>query len=99
MYNIIFIGSGISNLYLANKLNDSNYIILEKKGIIGGRIKTRNYKNNYFELGALRIHESHKKVINLIKKLNLQNKLKPLNKNKDYIQLNENKVTYQKKQN
>ena len=92
MYNIIFIGTGISNLYLANKLKDSNYIILEKKGIIGGRIKTKKYDNFNYELGAYRIHENHKKVINLIKKINLENKLKKLSSNKDYIQLNENKT-------
>ena len=83
MYNIVFIGSGISNLYLANKLKDSNYIILEKKGIIGGRIKTKKYNNLSYELGALRIHESHKKVIQLINKLNLQNKLKKISSKKD----------------
>ena len=92
MYNIIFIGAGLSNLFLANKLKDSNYVILEKKGIIGGRIKTKNFNNLNYELGALRIHENHKKVIGLINELDLNHKLKKLNSNKDYIEITENKV-------
>lgn len=97
MYNVIFVGSGISNLYLANKLKDSNYIILEKKGIIGGRIKTKQYNEINYDLGALRIHESHKNTFKLIRKLNLQDKLKKLIDKKDYILLNEDNVKKIKK--
>jgi cytochrome b involved in lipid metabolism len=91
MYDIIFIGCGISNLYLASKLKDKKILILEKKGNNGGRIKTRNYKNIYYELGAHRIHKSHKLLLNLIKDLNLENKLELFENKKDIIFIKNNK--------
>ena len=71
MYDVLIIGAGLSSLYFANQLKNKKYIILEKKGIIGGRIKTRSldlsHKTLYYELGAHRIHSSHEKVLKLIK--------------------------------
>ena len=82
MYDIIFIGAGISNLYLANQLKKYNkkMTILEKKGIIGGRIKSRTLKINkdtniIYELGAQRINQNHKRVLQLIHNLGLSHDL------------------------
>lgn len=95
MYDIVIIGAGLSSLYFTNKLRNKNYIILEKKGIIGGRIKTRSLENNdktlHYELGAQRIHESHERIFNLIHKLKLEHKIKKIKKKKDYIFINNNK--------
>ena len=44
MYDYLIVGAGISGLYFANELkkrNIENFIILEQKGRIGGRIGGR----------------------------------------------------------
>ena len=45
IYDYIIVGSGVSGLYFASLLckKTDNFIILEKKGRIGGRIKTVSY--------------------------------------------------------
>ena len=81
MYDIIFIGAGISNLYLANQLKKYNkkMTILEKKVLLG-RIKSRTLKINkdtniIYELGAQRIKQNHKRVLQLIHNLGLSDDL------------------------
>jgi len=88
--NIIIVGSGISGLYSAFKLNQKykdniNITIYEKNNILGGRIHTI-YKNNIqYEAGAGRFNKNHKLLIKLINELNLQNNIIPIKSDKVYI--------------
>lgn len=77
LYDYIIIGSGISGLYFGNLLKSKtdNFLILEKKGRMGGRIKTVKKNCFWYEAGATRIPFNHKKVLKLIEDLNLENKL------------------------
>ena len=77
-YNIIIIGGGISGLYLANKINDKQTLLLEKNNYLGGRIFTIKNKinnNNYFiEAGAARFSNNDKYFLDLLSDLNIFNK-------------------------
>ena len=78
MKDTIIIGAGISGLYLGMKFKNENrdFLILEQKGRIGGRIKSIKIKDDLiYDSGALRIHDSHKLVLKLIKDLNLTDDL------------------------
>lgn len=80
MYDIIIIGGGISGLNTALNLSKNKKVLLcEKNNSFGGRIYTDKFlinKEKYsLEAGAGRISKSHKQMINLIKKMNLYNKL------------------------
>ena len=73
-YDVIIIGGGISGLFLAYKLSDTDLkiILIESKDSLGGRVKTIQQKNLSFEAGAARFHSSHSKLITLINDLNLE---------------------------
>lgn len=73
IYDSIIIGGGISGLYLGNHLSKTkeNFLILETKGRLGGRIKSITHNDIVYEAGAFRISETHKRVLQLIKKCNL----------------------------
>ena len=90
-YDYAIIGGGISGLYiylnlLKNlKTKNKKIILLEKNPHLGGRVYTdkvtHNSKNYFFEAGAGRFAQSHKRLNKLIKKLNLEkNKMKIPNK-------------------
>tara|TARA_Y100000591_G_scaffold314130_1_gene320361 strand:- start:1470 stop:2984 length:1515 start_codon:yes stop_codon:yes gene_type:complete len=90
-YDYAIIGGGISGLYIYHKLlqnsktKNKKIILLEKNPHLGGRIYTdkvtHNSKNYFFEAGAGRFAQSHKRLNNLIKSLNLEkNKIKIPNK-------------------
>ena len=90
-YDYAIIGGGISGLYIYHKLLQNNktknkkIILLEKNPHVGGRVYTdkvtHNSKNYFFEAGAGRFAQSHKRLNSLIKSLNLEkNKLKIPNK-------------------
>ena len=82
MYDFIIIGAGISGLYIGNNIENNNYLIIEQKKRIGGRIKTFN-KEVIYETGADRFSSHHKRLIKLINNMNLQKHIKEIESNKD----------------
>ena len=76
-FDYIIVGGGISGLYFSYKLMNktNNFIILEKKPRLGGRIKTINMNCLTYDAGAVRISKSHTKAMSLIKELKLNNQL------------------------
>ena len=73
-YDIIIVGGGISGLFLAYKLADTNLniLVLEKEKEFGGRVHTI-YKNGYqYECGAARFSNKHNKLLTLIHELGLK---------------------------
>ena len=77
----IIIGSGISGLNIADKLQSkfkykiNQVSIYDKNDYVGGRVKTINEKNDIFEAGAARFTKHNKNLYKLIKRFNLQDKL------------------------
>tara|TARA_Y100000590_G_scaffold351997_1_gene404395 strand:- start:1534 stop:3267 length:1734 start_codon:yes stop_codon:yes gene_type:complete len=90
-YDIIIIGGGISGLFLAYKLIDTNLkiIVLEGNQTLGGRIKTIYKQGDIFEAGAARIHHTHGKLLSLIHDLNLHDELVQLPSEIDSILRNQ----------
>ena len=86
VYDYIIIGAGISGLYFGHllKKKTNNFIILEKKGRMGGRIKTVKKECFWYEAGATRIPFHHKYILELIKNLGLSHKLIEICCKKDY---------------
>ena len=76
-YDIIIVGGGISGIFLAYKLLDTNLkvIVLEGNKRVGGRIKTIQKDNTVFEAGAARFHSSHGKLISLVHDLDLEDNI------------------------
>lgn len=73
--DIVIIGAGLTGLTLAYFLAKKNYdfVILEARDRIGGRIFTKENKNTPpIELGATWFAKQHTKVLNLLKELNLE---------------------------
>jgi cytochrome b involved in lipid metabolism len=102
MYDYIVIGSGISGVYIANylKATNKNFLLLEQKKRIGGRIKTYNDNNILYETGAYRFNNDHKKLLHLINKLNLNQFVKKINNNQNYfLRNNHSKIIYNTKNN
>ena len=89
MLDYLIVGAGISGLYFANELkkkNINNFLILEQKGRIGGRIKTISINDCIkYDSGALRIASSHKNILKLIKELKLDNYLVDFNPEHKYL--------------
>ena len=77
-YNCIIIGGGISGLYLlnllTNKLGINDICLLERTPKLGGKIQTLydSRGNVILEKGPWRIHNSHYKILELIKELGLE---------------------------
>ena len=67
----IIVGAGIAGLWLADQLQKrgDDIIVLEKNNYIGGRILTSSHG---YEIGAGRISTDHKRVLNLLKRFDLQ---------------------------
>lgn len=87
------IGGGISGLYSAYKLyktfgNNINITIFERNNKLGGRIDTIHKDNISYEAGAGRFNKNHKLFFNLLKELELENKIVSINSNKIYIKDN-----------
>jgi cytochrome b involved in lipid metabolism len=73
-YDIVIVGGGISGLFLAYKLVDTNLniLVLEKEKEFGGRIHTV-LKNGYqYECGAARFSNKHNRLLTLIHELGLK---------------------------
>ena len=94
-YDIIIIGGGISGLFLAYKLLNTNLkiIVLEGNKDVGGRVKTVKKDGTIFEAGAARFHNSHGKFISLLHDLDLKDDMIRLPTNIDHI-LRNNKVNF-----
>ena len=84
-YDIIIVGGGISGLFLAYKLRNTNLniLLIEQNKTLGGRIQTKNIDDIQYEAGAGRFNENHTKLISLINELNISDKIIPLSKNVD----------------
>lgn len=84
---VCIIGGGISGLYLAFCLTDlgHNIDIYEQERNVGGRIMTcRENEEMMYEAGAGRFNQSHKKLIKLLKKLNLFHKVQPIHSQRSF---------------
>lgn len=87
---ICIIGGGISGLYLASCLIELGHEIdvYEKQETVGGRImtckQTRDENSIIYEAGAGRFNKSHKRLIQLLKKLNLHDKVRPINSQRTF---------------
>ena len=73
-YDIVIVGGGISGLFLAYKLSDTNLeiLLLEKDKNLGGRVHSSKDGDIQYEAGAARFNEKHEKLISLIHELNLE---------------------------
>ena len=76
-YDIVIVGGGISGLFLAYKLCETNLkiLLLEKDSNLGGRIHTIKKENYTYECGAARFNQTHTKLLTLINELDLQDKM------------------------
>ena len=73
--NFIIIGAGLSGLAAGRKLLDKNqdFIILEARDIIGGRVQTYTSPSNHkVDIGASWIGISHTRMISLCKQLEVK---------------------------
>ena len=73
-YDIIIVGGGISGLFLAYKLVDTdlNILVLEKEKEFGGRVHTIQKNGYQYECGAARFCNKHNKLLTLIHELDLK---------------------------
>ena len=89
IYDYIIVGTGISGINTAYKINkkypNRKILLLDKNNYIGGRIhsiylKDYGYKNNsdfkdiFYESGAIRFYPSHTNLINLLKEFDYTKK-------------------------
>lgn len=70
-YPSVIVGGGIAGVYLSTMIEDA--LLLEAQPILGGRIRTMysNTQKVLLEKGPWRVHESHARMLALIKKYNL----------------------------
>ena len=77
IYDYIIVGGGISGLFMAYKLSqtDNDILLLESSNRLGGRLLTKVEKGVQFELGGARISSKHTKVLSLLKEFELDKDL------------------------
>jgi len=97
-YDVIIIGGGISGLFLAYKLSNTNLkiIVLEGSSGLGGRIQTIKKEDISYEAGAARFHTSHTKIMTLINEIDLQEDTIKLPKEIKYKLAKKSKVSVTK---
>lgn len=73
MYDIIIVGGGISGLFLAYKLSETNkdILLVEQSNRLGGRLHTIHENNLSFDAGGARFSSKHKKMLALLHELEL----------------------------
>lgn len=74
--SVVIVGAGIAGLHTAIKLKEkypeTDILVLEKYDKPGGRMETITLdKNTHYESGAGRLHSTHTKLLELIKKYKL----------------------------
>ena len=83
-YDIVIVGGGISGLFIAYKLCETNLniLLIEKSSSLGGRIHTIYNKKDdiQYECGAARFNENHHKLLSLIHEFKLESKMYTLSK-------------------
>lgn len=94
-YDIIIVGGGISGMFLAYKLSETDLkiLLIEGSDTLGGRIKTQHLGGVIYEAGAARFHKTHTKLITLINELGLSDKIMNISNETNYYLrgfLNEN---------
>ena len=84
IYDFIIVGGGVSGLLCFHKLRDKGFqrvLIIESNLRLGGRIDTEwvsSPKRTWLDKGAARFNSSQKRMMNLLKKLKLSDKIIPL---------------------
>uniref|UniRef100_A0A6C0L1J2 Cytochrome b5 heme-binding domain-containing protein n=1 Tax=viral metagenome TaxID=1070528 RepID=A0A6C0L1J2_9ZZZZ len=86
-YDVIIVGGGITGLFLAYKLKETQFriLLIESSDNLGGRIQTLYEDKFHLESGAARFHGSHTKLLSLIHDLNLENDIVQLPQDVHYI--------------
>lgn len=84
-YDCVIIGAGISGLSFAHYLvrQGKKVLVLEKNATIGGEIQSAIYqedKHYWRELGAHTCYNSYTHLLNIVKDLDIENELQPLDK-------------------
>ena len=71
-YDLVIIGGGMAGSYLAQHFKDQDFCLFEASYKLGGRHWTVS-KNEHvlYEAGAWRLHSSHKRMLKLLKKYQL----------------------------
>jgi monoamine oxidase len=71
----LIVGAGLAGLYTALKIKEAKpeatIQIIEKYNYIGGRVVTHHHPGHSWEIGAGRVHSSHKRVRALMRRYNL----------------------------
>jgi monoamine oxidase len=71
---IVIIGAGLAGLHVAEGLLDrgaTDVTILERYPNVGGRVVTNRAEGLQYEIGAGRIHTSHRRVLDLVERFGL----------------------------
>jgi len=88
IYDYIVLGGGISGLYCAHLLLKrfprASVLILEKYGVVGGRVHTYVDKYMTVEAGAGRFNMAHTLLMELIGELGLSKKIYPISSDASY---------------
>ena len=88
IYDYIVLGGGISGLYCAHlllkKTPKASVLILEKYGVVGGRVHTYSDKYMTVEAGAGRFNMAHTLLMELIDELGLSRKIYPISSDAGY---------------
>lgn len=88
IYDYIVLGGGISGLYCAHlllkKTPMASVLVLEKAGVVGGRVHTYIDKYMSVEAGAGRFNMAHTLLMELIGELGLSRKIYPISSDAGY---------------
>ena len=79
IHDIVIIGGGISGLFLAYNLIQSDkyddILLVESSSELGGRIRTETIDNYPIEMGGARFSDKHVHLLSLLEELGLQDKM------------------------